>query len=134
MTYFQEGWDLYIGRFLMHSKTTDRTDHGDFVINESHYLEIIMLRSNDPESAFQHATSLTASFDDAHRNDKGQVVDLKCLGINDLDLLQTNMKSLDKELNDPHLGCYTLETIDLNQFAKNIEDLIPKKEDLSLFK
>lgn len=133
MTYFQEGWDLFICRFLMKKKITDHTNQGDFLIDESHYLEIVLFRSKNPASAYDHALSLIQTLDYRYRDDKGQIVELKCLGINGLDLLQTNLKTLDEELNDSNMNGYTLETISLNEFEKSVEDLIPNKEDLKLF-
>ena len=90
-----------------------------------------MFKSDNPEDAYEYAISMIPNLNHGYRNDEGQEVQDVCLGINDLDLLQENISSIENILNLK--DSFTIDTFYGKEMQKKPEYMIQKKEDLTLF-
>lgn len=131
MTYWQKDWNLYVCRYVITQKVIDHTDKGSFTIQDTHYIKIDIFKSDNPEEAYEYALAEISGLDYGYRNDEGQEVRDVCVGINELDLLQTNISSLENTVKNSE--SYTIETISEEEMNKKPKELVRKKEELKLF-
>lgn len=131
MTYWEKSWDLYICRYVMEESVSEPLEQGEKFLHKSFYLRLELFQSEDPEAAYEKAIAMIPTLNDAHRDDHGNSATTKCLGINELDLLQANFTSLREEMNE--LGSFHLDSITERDLHNDPLKLIRKKEELALF-
>jgi hypothetical protein len=132
MTYYQKEWNLYVANFLM--KETVNDEEGK-ILSESHYICVELFRYDNPEEAYKAIMAMVndESLSYKYRHE-GNIVELKCVGLNDLDLLQTNIDKIKDDMGKAKTF-YSLDiaTVNLEGLNKDVSHLIKKKDDLSLF-
>ena len=131
MTCYREGWDLYAASLLM---TATTRNYEDQILNESVYVMVELFKFEDPEKAYQSISGMIrdGNYSDRFRED-GNIIELKCLGLYDLDLLQTNLDEIKQHFEgDWHYGV-DIASVNLDHIGSGLSGLIKKKEDLSLF-
>jgi hypothetical protein len=130
MTYYQEGWNLYVARFLMKKIVKDAFGK---IVKETHYIDVQLFQFDNPEDAFNEIIEMTKSRTLSYANrEEGNTIELSCIGLNDLDILQSNFEQIKETLETETYGI-DLAIINLDEVKKDVSNLISKKEDLSLF-
>ncbi|MBO9699954.1 MAG: hypothetical protein J7604_07070 [Sporocytophaga sp.] len=131
MTYYHKDWNLYVANLLM--KETIEDSNGS-ILNESFFILIELFQFENPEVAYLEIVRLIESnvYSDRYR-DKGNIVELKCIGLNELDLLQTNIDDIKSKLRDKDSNGITITGIGIDKFNRMTSPSIKRKEELKLF-
>ncbi len=133
MTNYREDWNLYVVNFLM--KETIKDDHENF-LSESYYISVELFRFKNPEEAYNLVQQMVENngLSYVYRNEKGNTIELECIGLNDLDLLQTNPQQMKNDLEAGYEYGFDITTINLNNIQNPIDSFLTKsKSDLKLF-
>jgi len=133
MTYWTKEWNLYYCRFVIATAIIEHTDKGDFLVDESYGLQLELFQSNNPEAAYEYASAMVSRLNEHYRNNEGQEVQERCLGINELDLLQKNTSSLKRTFMERESITVDFLSIEEFQKIKTPEELVRNKKDFSLF-
>ena len=137
MTYWQKGWDLYICHTVARKDTYRNSETGNDkwekqLAGTSYLLMMKVFICDHPEKAYEQASALLEREEERYREDNGDEISIREIGIYDLDLVQLNSNDLPGEISK--YGNITLDAIDTSDLLD--EDGIPKirkKEELSLF-
>lgn len=131
MGYYQKEWNLYVARFLMKSVTKDNNEN---IVNKSYYIDLQLFQFDSPEGAYNEITAMiqNQSLSSSYRDDAGGIIELSCMGLNDLERLQTNIRLLKETLETKSYGV-ELAIINLDEIKKAVAGLVTKKENLKLF-
>lgn len=128
MTYYREEWNVYVAQFLMKEAVKDSDG---LLLREQHHLTVKLFRFENPEEAYERIIDMITEniLSDSYRDEHGNVVQCLCLGLNQLDLLQTNSLDMKNDLDKREMIDVTSVDLDFTELSS----LITRKENLHLF-
>lgn len=130
MTYADPSWDLYVANFVMRLRV--RSQHGG-LLKESWFVFVELFRFPHPETAYEKLMEQLrdGTRNHAYRDDEGHIVEVECLGLNDLDRVQASMSRINETLNgdNPGVGLARVELDASSETGRRVRE----RHELSLF-
>jgi hypothetical protein len=130
MTYADPSWDLYVANFVKRLRV--RHQHGG-LLKESWFVSVELFRFPDPETAYEKLLEQLrdGTRNEAYRDDEGHIVEVECLGMNDLDRVQASMSRINETLNGDNSGV-DVARVELDASSETGRR-VRKRHELSLF-
>jgi len=131
MTYYHRDWNLYVASILMKETANDSSGN---IVNESYFIMIELFQFENPEVAYSEINQLIESdvYSDRFR-DGDNIIELKCIGLNELDLLQSNIDDIKSKLLEKDSKGVTIAGIGIDKFNGLTSPSVKTKEELKLF-
>lgn len=108
-------------------------DYYDVIQDESYYISVQLFQFENPEKAYEKIIKIVQNESLSDRYREGDyIIELSCIGLNELDLLQTNIEELNRDLKTLDYGI-DITSLDLDTPKEKILKLVKSKEDLKLF-
>ncbi len=109
-------------------------DSNGILLDESFFILIELFQFENPEVAYSEITRLIESNVYSDRNrEKDNIVEHKCIGLNELDLLQSNIDNIKSQLHEDGSYGITIAGIGFDKFNRLTSPSIKRKEELKLF-
>ena len=115
-------WNIYLCRYVMEC-IYEKTNKKEI------YIEAVLFESKSVDAAYAKAQDEIEVRSDRYRDDYGNIIALRCLGINNLSLLETTWNEL-IENSKKDYG-YTLDVLEYENFTA--ESLLKEKSELEVF-